>query len=352
MKIRPFLIAGLALGLSLSGVPALGDGPTGHDRIPSPVPARTSPAFNDGRVYAIVQVGSTMVVGGTFTSVTPPGGAATSRSKVASFDAATGALRSFNPILNGNVQDVLPGPTSDTVYIAGTFTTVNGVKASHIALLDVNTGAPVPGFRATPTNGAVNSLTKAGGRLLIGGYFTTAGGVSHGGLASISPTTGAIDPFMGITLTEHHNDQRGAAQGAIGVKDLEATPDGSRLVAVGNFRRADGLSRDQAVVLNLGGTNAVVDPTWRTRGYENPCLYRAFDSYMRGVAISPDGRYFAISTTGGQIPGSLCDAAARFEIGATGDDVRPTWVNYTGGDTLFRWRSPSRPCTSAATRGG
>ncbi len=101
---------------------------------------------------------------------------------------------------------MLEGPTAGTVYVAGNFTTLNGVATSHLALLNATTGAPVAGFKAATTNGAILSITKAGNRLLLGGNFTTAGGAAHRGLASINATTGAIDSFMDLNVTEHHNN--------------------------------------------------------------------------------------------------------------------------------------------------
>src|SRR5215213_11169128 len=56
---------------------------------------------------------------------------------------------------------------------------------------------------------------------------------------------------------------------------------------------------------------------------------------MRDVDVSPDGSYFVIGTTGAYRAGSLCDAASRWELGATGSGQQPTWVDYTGGDTLY-----------------
>lgn len=325
------------LGAVLVAAPAsAAPGATGHAQIPSEVPSSISPAVNDGRVQAITQVGNTMVIGGTFTSVTPTGGTATSRTKVVAFDATTGALRDFNPVLNGDVEDLLEGPVPGTVYVAGNFTKVNNVSTSHVALLDVNTGAPVAGFKAASTNGSVTTLTKAGSRLLLGGYFTTAGGVEHKGLASIAPTTGVIDnAYMGIDVSERHNNSGSGATGAIGVKDMEATPDGSKLVVIGNFRKADGLDRVQAMVVNLSGATATVDANWRTRRFEPLCYSWSFDATVRGVAVSPDGSYFAIASTGGGTRNTLCDTAARFEFSSAGQDIQPTWINSTGGDTLW-----------------
>jgi PKD repeat protein len=371
MRTRTPLTVGIVLALSLMAAPAIAAtvGPTGHDRIPSAVPSAISPDVScstcsandtskDGSVLGIVQVeqptGSglnpTMVIGGEFTNLTPKAGpekgVSTPRSNIATFDAVTGALRSsFNPVLNGVVDDVLEGPTPNTVYIAGKFTKVGTVSASHLALLDVNTGAVVTSFKAPATNGEINTITKAGSRLLLGGFFTVAGGLQHQGLTAVNATTGAIDhAFMTIGVTERHNNSGSGSLGSIGVKDMEATPDGSKLVVVGNFRKADNdgtggpaaaLTRVQIFVADLSGASAVVTSGWNTLGYDPLCYKFAFDSTVRGVAISPDGKFFVVSATGGGTRNTLCDTAARFEFSSTGTDIQPTWIDSTGGDTLW-----------------
>ena len=65
-------------------------GPT-PGAMPNVVPSAITPQVGDGDVRAIAQVGSTMVIGGNFTSV---GGQA--RSRIAAFNATSGALSSFN----------------------------------------------------------------------------------------------------------------------------------------------------------------------------------------------------------------------------------------------------------------
>ena len=298
--------------LGTSG-PAQSSPPANHTRVVHTVPATLTPAVNDGKVYAITQVGNTMVVGGDFTSVTPNGGSSQTRRFLFAFDATSGALRSFAPTLNGDVNGLVPGPTPDTVYVGGSFNTVNGANHSHIALLNLTTAAPVAGFRAGATNGAVNELVKSGGRLFAGGNFTTAGGVQHQGLAAFNGTTGVVDPYMGVDVTERHNDSGSGAQGAIGVRDLDVNEAGTRLAVVGNFKRADGLDRDQMVMVTLGASSAAVTADWQTNRYKPYCFSFAFDSWIRGVSFAPGGDYFVVASTGGHVGGKFCDTASRFE---------------------------------------
>ncbi len=312
---------------------------TPHDRVVNPAPAASTPWANDGRVFAIVQVGNTVIAGGSFTSVSGPGGSPTlSRNRIMAFNATTGAILStFNPTLNGDVNALLPGPVANSVLVGGAFTTVNGVASRGLTLLDATTGARITSFAVPSMNGIVNDMASNANRLYIGGYFTSVGGQPHGGLAVLNRTTGAVDhAFLNVTLTENHNWTAGStgAKASVGARALDVAPDGGTLVVIGNFRKANGLERDQAVLIETGGATGVV-ADWRTRRYEPACFSGAFDSYQRDIDISPDGSYFVIVNTGGPNPGTLCDTAARWETAGRGDAIEPTWVDDTGGDTLW-----------------
>jgi hypothetical protein len=65
----------------------------------------------------------------------------------------------------------------------------------------------------------------------------------------------------------------------------------------------------------------------------------AHPDYLRDVDFSPDGSYFVIVAAGfvsrsGDLFSTICDAAARFET-SIASPTTPTWINYTGGDTLL-----------------
>jgi PKD repeat protein len=308
-----------------------------QNAVVSAVPSTATPNAVGGAVFSMAQVGSTVVMGGAFTSVQSPNRATTySMPYIAAFDQNTGQVNTaFAPGLDGAVNAVLPGPTAGTVYVGGNFNNVGGVKAKGLVLLSVSTGARVAGFATLSMNGIVNTVARSGSRLYVGGTFTAIGGQTRGGIASMSATTGAVDSYVTSTVTVNHNwtATNGGAKAGVGVSKIDITPDGTRLVAIGNFKFVDGLSRDQVAMWNLGAT-ATVRADWQTHRYEAACFYWAYDSYIRDVDFSPDGSYFVIAATGGG-NGTLCDTAARFETNATGTDIQPTWADYAGGDTVL-----------------
>jgi len=121
------------------------------------------------------------------------------------------------------------------------------------------------------------------------------------------------------------------------------SPDGTKLVAVGNFTTVNGPggtavnNRLRAFRVDLGLTAATLS-TWYYQPLTRMCQAASLPAYLRDVDFSPDGSYFVIVSTGyvslsGDLGSTVCDAAARFET-ANLAPLRPTWMNYTGGDTL------------------
>ena len=307
------------------------------DRMPGDVPSKKTPWVLDGEVSKIVQVGNVMIAGGVFTQVADPmNGTPYTRQNLVAFDATTGLVsQTFNPTVDGPVQQLLPGPIPNTVYVAGDFTKINNKGPNHIQLLNLTTGQAVTSFKAPSTNGGIQTIEMLpNNRLFIGGFFTKIAGVNHGQLVTLNATTGALDPFMDITVANRHNTGAGA-RAPIGPRESGVTPAGDRMIVTGNFRTVAGIARDQIVMINLTGATATVQPDWYTTGYTPICSPTAFDSYMRDVEMSPDGSYFVVATTGGPIANTLCDVAARWETYAVGTTLTPTWTNSSGGDTLW-----------------
>jgi hypothetical protein len=110
---------------------------------------------------------------------------------------STGLVSGWNPKTDGTVNALALTPAG--VAIGGSFTSVNGVAAQNLALVDKSTGASVAGWRAS-ANLPVRALATNGTGLYVGGDFTTLNGQSRSRLARLSASTGATDTgFAGTT---------------------------------------------------------------------------------------------------------------------------------------------------------
>ncbi|GAA1476408.1 hypothetical protein GCM10009623_08540 [Nocardioides aestuarii] len=342
-------LAGLAAPLLL--LPLLATAPADavsadlDDHVVSAFPKLGTPHVMDGSVQAMTQIGSKIYVAGTFTKVSPSATFADTsddltRNGMFAFDATTGVIDpTFNPNFGNGTPNSLD--TDGTyLYVAGSFGSVGGVTGiKRVAKLDVN-GVPVKEFKATP-NKVVNEVVYRNGRLYIGGAHTSVKS------RSVTYTQGiltALDPVRGTPLTTINQTFAGvynpsaAKPGATNVKRFDVSPDGSRLVAIGNFATVNGQARNQVVVLDTSGATATLAP-WATNRFDRSHSVCAgvFDTFTRDLDISPDGSFFVISTTGafagGANANTMCDTTSRWEMSSTSND--PSWIDYTGGDTTY-----------------
>ncbi|WP_165970562.1 PKD domain-containing protein [Actinomadura sp. 6K520] len=303
-----------------------------HGRVVGDDPADHTPQVLDGDVKSIIKIGGKIYVGGSFTQVKEPGGGkpTLTRNRLFAFDAATGAIDpNFAPSLNkGEASALLAAPDGQSLYVGGSFSEINGVRHFVLARLNAQTGAPITSFNPQ-FDARVRDLRLAGGRLYAAGTFSTVGGAARPALAALNPQTGARDDFLDLDFA---GTQTG--DGVTQVYKMDVTPDGSKLVGIGNFSSVNGATRRQIVMIDLSGASAQL-ANWDTTRYADQCS-QSFDTYMRDVDFSPDGTFFVVTTTGAyRSPPRLCDTHARWESAATGGGQQPTWVNYTGGDTSY-----------------
>lgn len=309
------------------------------EQVVSDDPVNVTPHVMNGSVDAVTQVGNKVIAAGTFTSVSPANSFTNTsddlvRNRIFAFDANTGAIdTSFNPNLGGAAKSLDTDGTY--IYVGGSFGSVGGNSAiKRVVKLTVD-GAVVGGFNAVPNSG-VNEVVVRGSRLYVGGGFSSirSGGTttSRSRLAVLDAATGAVSPSLDLPFAGVYNG------GNTLIKRFDVSPDGSRLVAVGNFTTVGGLPRVQIAMLDTSGPSATVAP-WATNRFDqahNNCA-SVFDTFMRDIDFAPDGSWFAVNTTGafagGAASGTLCDTTTRWETASTGND--PTWVDYVGGDTLY-----------------
>lgn len=326
---RRRLIAATALVLAgLAGLAAIppAQADLAQPTVVSTNPVDWTPHVLDGTVWAVAVVGETVVVGGDFASVSDSTGRARyARRNLFAYGLRDGRVLPWAPRVDGPVYALAAG-AGNTVYAGGLFRTVNGTAQRGITQLALVNGGRIAAFRAAINWGDVRTLAVSGARLYAGGTFSSVNGVARTALARLSATTGAVDPGFDAKL---------AAPGLsrARVEDLALSPDGRRLAVTGAILKAGGRDRVQLALLDTSGPAAVV-LDWYTDVFRPACM-RGFETYLRGVDFSPDGTYFVVVTTGrAASPTLMCDSVSRFEVAGTGRHL-PTWVNRTGGDSLY-----------------
>jgi PKD repeat protein len=309
------------------------------EQLASTNPQNNTPRVLDGRVQAIQRIGDVVVVGGTFTRVqeAASNSPVLPRTGLFAFSASTGAVSTtFNPQLASDpettpgVDAIAVAADGQSVYIGGTFRTVNGSGPARLQALRLADGARISSFRNPGFNNRVYDLKLVGDRLYAAGSFRAVGGVERRGLATLDATTGALTTAVTIPFT-------GTADGVgtTTVRKIDLTPSGDRMVAIGNFDTVGGLPRMQVAMLDTSGAAGTV-AAWSTTRFGGADCSMSFDSYMRDVDIAPDGSFFVVVTTGGWGSGTsrLCDSATRWETYG-GSGQQPTWIDFSGGDTFW-----------------
>jgi hypothetical protein len=332
-RVRPFAAVGgavgLVLGLLASMPPADASGHPVHDVIVSSNPDDDTPDVLDGHVDAFAQIGSTMVVGGSFQQVSQDG-VTYKRRNIFAFDVVSGEISlTFRPRVNGEVYALLASRDHTSVYAAGDFTTVNKHKHTvRVARIKLPNGLVDPGFASPGVNDAIRDIRFAHGAYYIAGDFTRVGGHPREYVAALN-AAGRDTDRVSLRFSGTNRD------GRTHVRTMDMSPSGKLMVVSGNFMRVNGKPRAQLALLKTG-RRATTLASWSTTRLRPQCG-RKIDSYPRDVAFAPNGRYFVLVTSGGprgmQASGVLCDTVTRWNVGA-GAGRQPAWVDYTGGDTL------------------
>ncbi len=335
---RAWLVALMAVvalvAAACDPTPPPANGASPLDTVPVTVstnPADNTPWVKDGKVWDIAKVGNRVVVGGDFTQVQNAGGGTTySRPYIFAFDPQTGLVDpNFAPQLDGKVESLAAGPDGASVFVGGDFKKSGLTTIGGLAKLQLGNGALVPGFTGV-TNGWVFDVAVNGSRLYIGGTFNTVKGSPRGGLAAVDVNTGALDPNLTVGVSDTI-----AASGTGGnplpyVYRLVVSPNGRKLVVLGNFRTVGGVAHPQLAIIDVPAAGAATLSSWQSDVPGTNLSY----FHLRDLAVSPDGTYF-VNTAWWQEGSPLMDAATKWDINAVGPGQQPMWIDATGGDSLF-----------------
>ena len=128
------------------------------------------------RVVVVQSDGKTLI-GGDFTSLSPNGGSAVTRNRIARLNPDGTVDAAFDPNADGIIRSIAV-QSDGTILAGGDFSSIGGQTRNHIARLDAVTGSADP-FNPN-ANGFVDAIAvQADGKILIGGGFSTVLGVAR-----------------------------------------------------------------------------------------------------------------------------------------------------------------------------
>ncbi len=291
-----------------------------------PAPARATawqlaaapqlPSVLDGAVLAYAVRDGVVYVGGSFHTLRLPDGTSLAQPALFAYRLDTGALvPGFRPRLDGQV-DALAAPAGGGVLAGGTFTRVDGLPRARLARLAAD-GSAVPAFSPAPDQ-RVDALALSGDRLFVGGAFTRVAGAARNHLAEVDARTGALAAGFDVPVTGST-----APGGYVTVHSLDVSPDGSRLLLAHDGVRVAGQLRYGVAVVDLTAGGAHLDP-WVTRLWQDRLPRLGGLVRVTDAAFGPDGRWFVVTSTGGDLPPTN-DCVQRFDLAAP-LPADPTWV--------------------------
>ncbi len=237
--------------------------------------AELSPAANStNAVNALIFSSNTVFVAGSFTNVS-----STTRLRLAALDSATGIPSSWNPSPNNSVLAIaLKG---NTLFLGGNFTGITSAVGSGLRnrLVAVATDSSTTLSWNPNVNASVNALAVRGSNVYVGGAFTTIAGQPRTGLAQFDSLLASNTPTAWNTAPQTTVNALAAAEHRLIVGGSFTSFAEQSLPALAVFQP------NSAPILNLNGS-----PLTYTEG--DPAT--AIDS---GLTISDaDGALLASAT--------------------------------------------------------
>jgi hypothetical protein len=136
----------------------------------------------DGGVHAILPVGNTLYLGGSFSRIGPSCG------NGVLIDSASGLFDPTFPKINGVIKCVV-SDSSGGWYIGGGFTSIDGKPRSRLA--HINADKTVDQNWLAQADSTVNAMCIVNDLIYIGGFFQHVGSVHRDQLAVVDRSTGA-----------------------------------------------------------------------------------------------------------------------------------------------------------------
>jgi hypothetical protein len=264
----------------------------------------------NGVAWSQAIAGSTVYVGGNFTSARPAGAPSgtneVARNNMLAYNIDTGVLNStFAPVVDNQIKAVAVSPDGKRLYIGGSFQKVNGVARYRIAAFDTATGDLVTSF-AAGADYTVSAIVATNSTVYVGGAFSSSGSAARSRLAAFSATTGALLNWAPT------------ADGT--VQAMVMAPDNSRIIVGGAFANVNGTFNPGSASINVttGASMPWAANTVITNSGANSAI----------LALSTDG---ASIYGGGYKFGSGGNLEGMFKADPTTGTIQ--WIEDCHGDT-------------------
>ncbi|WP_370647276.1 LamG-like jellyroll fold domain-containing protein [Arthrobacter sp. zg-Y1116] len=270
----------------------------------------------NGIVWALAQSNGIVYAGGTFTAIRPPGttaGGTGTRSAVnfAAFDAYTGNPTNCNLSVtggSGTVRAMDVSPDGRTLYIGGSFSSVNGVNASSIAAINLPGCTVKTSFNPGGVSATVRAIDATSDTVYFGGDFRTVRNTPRERLAAVTPT-GALLPW--------------APSADLPIRALHVPPAKNVVIAGGDFTTMNGTdSKSLAVLDPVSGSNI--------RTYPNFFIPRT--SVVKSITSDATSFYIGNEGTGG----GVFDGRARLDLGTYDQVWRDTCLGATQAVSIYQ----------------
>jgi hypothetical protein len=138
----------------------------------------------NGRVWAIVRIGDVVYLGGNFTEAVRSDGLTRPRTDLMAVNVVTGMLLPWQPSISGIVFSI--AVDGSTLLVGGDFTSVNGTPRSNFAAID--TSGNLEDWHLDTTN-QIRAVTFSSGTLYLGGQFNYVEGQTRIRLAAADLST-------------------------------------------------------------------------------------------------------------------------------------------------------------------
>jgi len=316
------------LSLGVSGVsPASANQPApGFSGLAPQTPRTDTPMISDGEIFDIAVAGDHAYVAGSFTSIANKVGTTTRipQAGLASFNWRTGQVDTkFRPRFGGGGVAAVETNAKGELFVAGSFSTVNGDTEQKVAKLDPVTGAPLASFSfAKSTNNQATALAATNSTLYVGGKFTRVNGALMSGLAAVSTSTGAVDTTFDNPITGGIG-----VNGVLTVQQLKLTHDDSKLLVVHTGRQIAGQDRLGMGIIDTATKKLL---PWRSHLWDDNLARVGGVTRIFAGDIAPDDSYFVVSSgSGGDAP-PISDTVVAYPLTAASlqdSDVQPLWIH-------------------------